>query len=90
MPEQNSVAKRHKQSEARRLRNRMAKSQIRSSNKRFLLAVENNEKEAAGEEFRKFIKLLDTATSKGVFHKNTTARKKSRMNKLLNKVANVK
>ena len=68
----------------------MAKSQIRSSNRRFLLAVKNDEKEAASEEFKTFIKLLDTATSKGVYHKNTTARKKSRMNKLLNKVVNVK
>ena len=90
MPVQSSAAKRHKQSEVRRLRNRMAKSQIRSSNRRFLLAVKNDEKEAASEEFKTFIKLLDTATSKGVYHKNTTARKKSRMNKLLNKVVNVK
>ena len=90
MPVQSSAAKRHKQSEVRRIRNRMAKSQIRSSNKRFLIAVKNNETEAAGKELKTFIKLLDTATSKGVFHSNTTARKKSRMNKLLNKVVNVK
>jgi ribosomal protein S20 len=30
------------------------------------------------------VKMLDTAAGKGIFHKNTVARKKSRMSKLLN------
>jgi small subunit ribosomal protein S20 len=33
---------------------------------------------------RETIKKLDTAAGKGIFHKNTVARKKSRMQKLFN------
>ncbi len=90
MPVQSSAAKRHRQNETRRLRNRMAKSRIRSSNKKFTLAVKNGNKDEAAEEFRSFTKLLDTAASKGIYHKNTASRKKSRMNKLLNTILNEK
>jgi len=78
------AAKRHRQSETRRMRNRMTKSTILTAKKKFLAAVKENDQEKAGAEFNKVVKLLDTAAGKGMFHKNTVARKKSRLNKVLN------
>jgi small subunit ribosomal protein S20 len=49
-----------------------------------MLAVKNNDKDAAEAKFAEMSKLMDTASGKGIFHKNTVARKKSRMSKLLN------
>ncbi len=57
---------------------------MKTSVKKFLSAVEEKNKEMAEKNFKEMIKLLDTATRKGVFHKNTSARKKSRMHHLLN------
>jgi len=78
------AAKRHKQSETRRLRNRMTKSTILTAKKRFLAAVKENDKEKAGTELTFIVKLLDTSAGKGLFHKKTVARKKSRLHTVLN------
>ena len=78
------AAKRHKQSETRRLRNRMTKSTILTAKKRFLAAVKENDKEKAGTELTFIVKLLDTSAGKGLFHKKTVARKKSRLHNVLN------
>ena len=83
----NSAAKRHKQSEKRRIRNRAAKSRVRTVTKNFMAAVKSGDKDAAETSFKEMSKLMDTASGKGVYHKNTVARKKSRMNKLLNSVS---
>lgn len=84
MPTSRSAEKRQRQSEAHRLRNRAAKSAVRTQIKKFTMAVKHNEKEAAQTEYTLMVKMLDTAAGKGIFHKNTVARKKSRMSKLLN------
>lgn len=86
MAGKSSAEKRHAQSEERRLRNRMARSRVRTANKKFLAAVKDKNKETALASFLDFEKLIDTAQRKGVYHKNTAARKKSRMHKLLNKL----
>lgn len=74
-----SAAKRFRQSEKRRLRNKAVRSQIRTSTKKVLDAVEKKDSATAETEFRAFVKLVDTAAQKGVYHKNTAGRKKSRM-----------
>jgi small subunit ribosomal protein S20 len=84
LPGKGTAAKRHRQSEKRRLRNRASRSRVRTVTKSFMLAVKNNDKDTAEAKFVEMSKLMDTASGKGVFHKNTVARKKSRMNKLLN------
>lgn len=78
------AAKRLRQSEKRRLRNRMTKSTILTAKKRFFEAVKENDKEKAGSELTFIVKLLDTSAGKGLFHKKTVARKKSRLHKVLN------
>jgi small subunit ribosomal protein S20 len=85
---QSSAEKRHKQSEKRNIRNRAAKSQIKTAKKKFTEAVDTKESENAEKSFRFIEKLIDTAARKGILHKNTAARKKSRMQKALNKVNN--
>lgn len=84
MPSNSSAAKRQRQNQARRLRNKTTRSRVRTLNKRFLKAVKEKDNETAGEEFKLFEKAMDSAARKGVYHKNTAARKKSRMHKLLN------
>lgn len=81
------AAKRLRQSEKRRLRNRMTKSTILTAKKRFLAAVKENDKEKAGSELTSIVKLLDTSAGKGLFHKKTVARKKSRLHKQLNSMS---
>ena len=83
----NSAAKRHKQSLKRRNRNRIAKSQVKTETKTFMAAVKSGDKDAAEVSFKAMSKLMDTASGKGVYHRNTVARKKSRMNKLLNSLS---
>lgn len=84
MANSKTAEKRHRQSVGRRMRNRTAKSEIRTSMRRFLVAVKDENKEAAEEQFNTIRKLLDTAVSRGIMHKNTVARKKSRLAKHLN------
>jgi len=79
-----SAAKRERQNESRRLRNREAKSAVRTAVKKFQLAAQANDKELAKEKFDIAIKLIDTTGSKGVYHSNTVSRKKSRLHAQFN------
>lgn len=79
-----SADKRHRQSEKRRARNRMLKSSVHTAKRSFLKAAEGDNKEKAEAAFKDVVKLIDSAERKGVYHKNTAARKKSRMHKMLN------
>ena len=49
-------------------------------------AIHDKDKVAVESNFKKYVKLLDTAGQKGVFHKNMVARKKSRLNKRVKEV----
>lgn len=62
-------------------KNRKIKGQFRSSIKATLEAVSKGEIDKAKESLKKSIKSLDKAVQKKVLHKNTVARKKSRLNK---------
>lgn len=74
-----SAAKRERQNKARRLRNRETKSAIRTAVKKFQLAVQAEDKDLAAEKLNVAIKLIDKSGSKGVYHRNTVSRKKSRL-----------
>lgn len=78
-----AAMKRHHQNLKRRARNRSAKSRVRTSIKAFEAAVIGNERSAAETRFSEFVKLIDTAAGKGLYHRNTAARKKSRLHKKL-------
>jgi len=73
-----SAEKRYRKSEERRLRNKSAKSAVRTSIKKFVLLTQEK-KPGAEEALKEMIKKIDTAARKGIIKKNTAARKKSRM-----------
>jgi small subunit ribosomal protein S20 len=81
---QGSAAKRHRQSERRRLRNRSVRTRVRSSIRKFLAAVAAHNKDTASQGLQTVTTLLDSAAGKGVYHQNTTARTKSRLTRKLN------
>lgn len=87
MANNNSAKKRVKQNEVRNMRNRAVKSAVRTEIKKFEKAVLTNDKDAAKVSMDASFKLLDSASSKGAMHKNTTSRKKSRMYKAFSKLA---
>jgi small subunit ribosomal protein S20 len=81
-----SAEKDARQNEKRRTRNRVVRSHSRTLVKDFVAAVEANKKPEASKMFVELASFLDNAVTKGVLHRNTAARKKSRMNLLLNKM----
>lgn len=78
-----SAEKRHRQSEERRMRNKTAKSAVKTSIKKFVALTQKKDpgSEAA---LKDMIKKIDTASRKGIIKKNAAARKKSRMQRFYN------
>ena len=87
MPNSNDAAKRHRQNLKRRTHNRAIKSRVRSSIKAFDMAVDGKDKTGAQTHYAEFVKLIDTAAGKGIYHRNAAARKKSRLHKKLANLA---
>ena len=83
LPTSHSAAKRQRQNETKRIRNKMVKSEISTFSKKLLATVQSDAKDEAESMYKRYAGLLDRAVSKGVYHKNTAARKKSRMNRIL-------
>lgn len=73
--------------EKKTLRNKIQKTKTKNVIKKLLVAIESNDKAAASVALKNAIKQIDMATSKGVYHKNTSSRKKSRLTALVNKMA---
>jgi small subunit ribosomal protein S20 len=82
-----SAQKRNRQNEKRRISNRMFSTKVKNSAKRMLVLIEEKNKEKAVTEFKEFSAHVDKAVKKGIFHKNTAARRKSRMQKKINALA---
>jgi len=82
-----SAIKRIRTSEKRRLRNAAVRSSVRSSVKSARTALEGGQAAQARETLQRTIQILDKAVTKGVIHKNTAARKKSRLTRQLNALA---
>lgn len=81
---QSSAEKRYRQSEVRRLKNKAVKSEVRTSAKKFVAAVQAKDAELSRTNLLALIKDLDSAARKRIITKNAAARKKSRMQKLYN------
>lgn len=69
------------------MRNKMIKSSVKTSIKKVIAACANNNKSEAQVALSAAFKSIDMACSKGVYHKNNASRKKSRLAKLVNKIA---
>ena len=79
-----SQEKRILTNEKRRIRNRDARTALKTYIKRFNTAVAVDDPELAETEFRIASRALDKAVSKGFIHKNNAANKKSSMAQRLN------
>ena len=72
--------------EANRQRNVAWKSSIKTAVKKALEAAKTSD-ESVNEKLSTVYKLYDKAVSKGILHKNTAARKKSRLTRNINKLS---
>ncbi len=81
-----SAEKRNRQNKKRRLENTSIKSKVRTTVKKVLQAVENKDAGASKDALTGAISTIDKAAAKGVFHKNTAARKISRLTKKVNTI----
>lgn len=76
MPNTKSAAKRLRQNETRRIRNKAVRSRLRTAIKKVRLAKKPDE---ATEAFREAVKLIDRAAIRGMMHRNRAARSKARL-----------
>ena len=85
MPNIKSAKKRVKVSEKKNLHNRIVKSVVRTSVKKFEASLNVDAADAAAV-LNETVSAVDRAAAKGVIHKNAANRKKARLAKRLNKV----
>ncbi|MEA2086691.1 MAG: 30S ribosomal protein S20 [Candidatus Caldatribacteriota bacterium] len=84
MPQIKSAIKRVKTSEKSRLRNISYKSKIKTTIKKFELALSEKNKEEIGKYFKDAVSILDKSVNKGILPKNTASRQKASLTKKLN------
>jgi small subunit ribosomal protein S20 len=81
-----SALKAHRQSLVHRERNRRFRSQLRTTLKQIRLVMDKD-KAAARKELNAAVSLIDKMAGKGVIHRNTASRYKSRLSARLAKTA---
>ena len=77
MPNHKSAEKRVRQNEKRRAVNRGNRAQVRTQIKKLRVAIEGNQ--GALELLNPTVSIIDKAVNKGILHRNTAARYKSRL-----------
>jgi small subunit ribosomal protein S20 len=82
-----SAIKRARQAEKRNTRNRVERSKLKSAVKTVETAVKGGDKDAAVNVLQSAAKLISSARSKGIIHKNNAARKISRLTRKVNAVS---
>lgn len=85
MPHNRNAKKALRQSEKNRLRNRAARSALKSVVRKVHVAVAGADVPATEAAFRMAAKRLDQAASKDLIHKNKASRLKSRLSRAINK-----
>ena len=68
-------------------RNKAVKSSVKTAMKKVFAAIEAGDKAVATEVLKSTISAIESATSKGISHKNNAARKVSNITKAVNKMA---
>ena len=84
MANHKSALKRARQNELSRLRNKAVKTRVKSTVKDVRFSVEESSNGDVIAKLNAAQSLIDKASKKGVIHKNTAARKISRLSKLVN------
>jgi len=69
------------------MRNKIVRSRSKTAVKKFVAATAGGDANAIKTALSAATSSIDKAVSKGVYHKNTAARKKSRLSRLANKAA---
>ncbi|MGB9805007.1 30S ribosomal protein S20 [Desulfofundulus sp.] len=88
MPNTRSAMKRVKVTRKRTLRNARLKSALRTAIRKFERALTAGASmEETRELLRQALRAIDKAVTKGIIHKNTAARKKSRLSRRFNRQA---
>ena len=82
-----SSKKRVRQNVKRRLQNRRRKEKVKDAVRAFEAAVSDAQPEKAAEQLTQAYKQIDKIAATGAIHKNTAARKKSRLAKRLSAMA---
>lgn len=86
MPNTKSASKAMRQSRRRNLINAKTKAKVKNAAKQVKKFIESGQATQAIEALRLAMAALDKATKKGVLHKNTASRRKSRMAKAIGKL----
>ena len=81
-----SAEKRHRQSLKRHARNQAIRSRVRTFVKRVRESIDAGNAAQASEQLGSATRALDKAVTKGVLHRNTAARKISRLNRAVRKL----
>ncbi|MBP9664476.1 MAG: 30S ribosomal protein S20 [Pyrinomonadaceae bacterium] len=87
MANHKSAEKRMRQNARRNEINRSNRSKLRTSIKKLRAAVAGHDKTGSTELLIPTVSLIDKAVNKGIIHKNTAARYKSRLTKHVNDLA---
>ncbi len=87
MANHKSAEKRVRQNAKRKDINRNNRSKLRTSIKKLRAAVTGHDKTVSVDLLNPTISLIDKAVNKGIIHKNTAARHKSRLTKHVNGLA---
>ena len=82
-----SALKAHRQSLVHRERNRKYRAQLRSTLKQIRTVIDAKDQTAAKKQLNQAISLIDKMAGKGIIHRNTASRYKSRLNARLSKTA---
>ena len=82
-----SAKKRILVTDTRAARKKSIRSEVKTEIKKLEAAVAANDKEAAKAALTVAISTIESASSKGVYHKNNAGRKVSRLTKLVNTLA---
>jgi small subunit ribosomal protein S20 len=85
-----SSLKRARQTVTRTAVNRANRSRVRTTLRAMREALTAGDAKAASEQYRATVSALDKSVQKGVFHKNTVSRYKSRLNARLKALATAK
>ena len=80
-----SARKRVRRTQSRTLRNKSIRSQYKTYTTKALKALEGDDVEAAEQAVKQALRLLDKTVRKGILHRNSAARRKSRLARKLNK-----
>jgi small subunit ribosomal protein S20 len=80
--------KRNRQNESHRQRNQAIRSELKTRIRRTLEAAQTGDADAAHEALRLAQQRIDTAVTKGVLHKSTAARRKSRLHRRVEELLN--